>query len=220
MAKVPARGRPVFSRVYAKYAGPALEKAGVSEHRRRLVAGLSGEVIEIGAGNGLNFPFYPPAVSRLLAVEPEPRLRALAGRRADGMVVRTEVVDGTAERLPAPDASFDAAVVSLALCSVADPAAALAEVHRVLRPGGRLHFFEHVRADSPRMRTVQRLLDATVWPPLCGGCHTGRDTLGSIRAAGFDVTELARFRFPDTAVPTPAATHILGTAVRPPGAAR
>ncbi|MFE4414282.1 class I SAM-dependent methyltransferase [Streptomyces sp. NPDC056821] len=206
---------PVFARFYARVAGPGLERAGITRYRKRLVAGLSGRVIEIGAGNGLNFPHYPAEVRRVLAVEPEPRLRALAAQAARAVPAEVEVVDGRAEQLPVPDASFDAAVVCLTLCSVADPAAALTEIHRVLRPGGRMRFFEHVQAGTPGMRRVQRAVDATFWPLLCGGCHTGRDTQSAITAAGFTLTEAERFAFPETRLPLPAATHILGTAERP-----
>ncbi|PAZ16461.1 SAM-dependent methyltransferase [Streptomyces sp. SA15] len=208
----PGRPHPLFARFYAKVAGPALDKAGITQHRSRLLSGLTGEVIEIGAGNGLNFPHYPPQVTRVLAVEPEPRLRALAEQVADTAPVPVEVTDGVAEQLPAEDASFDAVVVCLTLCSVADAHAALTEIHRVLRPGGQLRFFEHVRADSPAMRRVQRALDATVWPLLMGGCHTGRDTRSAIAAAGFTITSMEKFAFPETRLPSPAATHILGTA--------
>ncbi|MFG3344344.1 class I SAM-dependent methyltransferase [Streptomyces sp. NPDC048018] len=210
----PVRPHPVFARFYAGVAGPALQRAGIDAHRRRLLAGLTGEVLEAGAGNGLNFPHYPPDVTRLVAVEPEPTLRALAERQAREAPVPVELKDGRAEELPFPDASFDAAVVCLTLCSVADQRAALAELHRVLRPGGQLRFFEHVRADTPAMRRVQRVLDATVWPRLAGGCHTGRDTGSAIAAAGFTLTAVDRFVFPETRVPVPAGTHILGTAVR------
>ncbi|MFF5973892.1 class I SAM-dependent methyltransferase [Streptomyces sp. NPDC012769] len=214
----PTRPHPIFARFYAGFAGPALERAGIAAHRERLLAGLTGEVVEIGAGNGLNFPHYPPEVDRIVAVEPEPTLRALARRAAHQAPAPVEIEPARAERLPFRDASFDAAVACLTLCSVADPRAALAELHRVLRPGGQLRFYEHVRADSPAMRRVQRVLDATIWPRLMGGCHTGRDTQRAITAAGFTLTALDRFDFPPTRIPSPAAAHILGTAVRPASA--
>ncbi|MCM0677006.1 methyltransferase domain-containing protein, partial [Micromonospora phytophila] len=154
-------------------------------------------------------------VARVLAVEPEPRLRAAAREAAAGAPVPVEVVNGLAEALPAPDGDADAVVLSLVLCSVADQAAALGEARRVLRPGGQLRFFEHVRAATPGLRRAQRLVDATLWPLLCGGCHTGRDTVAAIRAAGFTVTDLAGFRFPDTSVSLPATPHVLGAATRP-----
>ncbi|GAA3398731.1 class I SAM-dependent methyltransferase [Streptomyces roseoviridis] len=206
---------PLFARLYAGWAGPALEKAGMGEHRRRLLDGLAGEVIEVGAGNGLNFRHYPPGVTRLVAVEPEPNLRRLARDEARRAPVPVEVEAARAERLPFPDASFDAAVVCLVLCSVAAPGLALAELHRVIRPGGQLRFLEHVRAESAMMRRVQRALDATVWPRLAGGCHTGRDTRTALVSAGFTLGTIDRFAFPRARVPLPTAAHILGTAVRP-----
>ncbi|NJQ01229.1 class I SAM-dependent methyltransferase [Streptomyces zingiberis] len=208
--------RPLFARYYAHVAGPALEKAGAARHRRSLLEGLTGRVVEIGAGHGLNFPHYPPGVAHLLAVEPEPRLRALAADAARAAPVPVEVAGARGERLPADGASFDAAVVSLTLCSVGDQAAVLAEIRRVLRPGGHLRFFEHVRAVTSGTRRVQRVLDATVWPLLCGGCHLGRDTVAAIRDAGFTVTALRTFTFP---APGPAGTCVLGTAEKPPAPA-
>lgn len=206
---------PVFARIYAKCAGPALDRAGIGEHRDRLLAGLSGAVVEVGAGNGLNFPHYPGTVARVVAVEPEPNLRALAEKAARSAPVPVEVVEGRAEVLPFPDASFDAAVACLVLCSVADQGAALREISRVLRPGGTLRFFEHVQADGAVLRGVQRALDATVWPLAAGGCHTARDTGAALIEAGFTITELDRFEFPESRIPMPIQTHILGRANGP-----
>lgn len=205
---------PVFARIYAKCAGPSLEKAGIGKHRDRLLAGLSGEVVEVGAGNGLNFPHYPATVQRVVAVEPEPDLRGLAEKAARSASVPVEVVEGRAEALPFPDGSFDAAVACLVLCSVTEQGAALNEISRVLRPSGTLRFFEHVQADGAGMRRVQRALDATIWPLVAGGCHTSRDTAAAIAAAGFTITELDCFEFPETRIPLPIQTHILGTASR------
>ncbi|MEY9889542.1 ubiquinone/menaquinone biosynthesis C-methylase UbiE [Catenulispora sp. MAP5-51] len=206
---------PVFARIYAKCAGPSLEKAGIGVHRDRLLAGLSGDVVEVGAGNGLNFTRYPGTVGQVTAVEPEPDLRALAEAAARSASVPVAVVEGRAEALPFPDGSFDAAVACLVLCSVTDQRIALAEISRVLRPGGILRFFEHVRSDNGGMRGLQRVLDATIWPLAAGGCHTARDTAAAIAAAGFTVTELDYFEFPHTRIPLPIQTHILGVATRP-----
>jgi ubiquinone/menaquinone biosynthesis C-methylase UbiE len=207
---------PIFARFYA-WASPRMDKAGIGERRDQLLVGLAGRVIEVGAGNGLNFAHYPPEVTGVVAVEPEPHLRGLAESQAAEARVPIEVVDGTADRLPADDASFDAAVASLVLCSVPDVAAALAEIRRVLRPGGQLRFFEHVRADTPGLARVQRILDVTVWPALGGGCHAHRDTRAAIEAAGFTIDDIDQLRIPETRIPTHTSPHILGVATSATG---
>jgi ubiquinone/menaquinone biosynthesis C-methylase UbiE len=207
------RRYPIFARIYG-WNSPKADANGLAVYRRRLLAGLTGTVIEVGAGNGLNFAYYPPEVSSVLAIEPEPYLREIAERAAAKAPVVVHVVDGDAEQLSSEDAAFDAAVASLVLCSVRDPATALRELHRVVRPGGRLRVFEHVRADTPTLGRVQRILDATIWPALCGGCHTNRDTTAAIERAGFMIERLDRFRFPESGIPSPASPLILAAATR------
>lgn len=182
--------------------------------RERLLRGLSGEVIEIGAGWGQNFAHYPPAVTRLTAVEPAADRRAQAMRAAACAAIPIEVVDGRAEHLAYPDTSFDAAVVSLVLCSVADENAALAQVHRVLRAGGRLHFYEHVLALSPGVRHLQRLLDLR--HRAGAGCHAARDISASITNSGFTIREIDRFSYSRRRLPLPSliSPRIVGVALR------
>src|SRR3954471_21395108 len=124
-----------------------------------MLAGLSGRVVEIGAGNGANFAHYPAAVTEVVAVEPEPFLREGAQRAAAGTPVRISVVDALGDQLPFEDASFDAAVACLVLCSVPDQARVLAELHRVVEPGGELRFYEHVHAHSQPGRAMLELAD-------------------------------------------------------------
>jgi len=200
---------PVFARVYARVGH--LMDAEIGDHRRRLLAGLTGRVIEVGAGNGLNFPHYPATVTEVLAVEPEPYLRRLALAAARQARVPIRVVDGTAEALPAPDATLDAVVASLVLCTVADPVRALAEARRVLRPGGTLRFYEHVRADDPRLARWQDRLERP-WGWLAGGCHPNRDIVAAITTAGFRMLELDRFDF--QIMPPLVRPHVLGVAER------
>jgi ubiquinone/menaquinone biosynthesis C-methylase UbiE len=191
-----------------------MDRGGMAEHRARLLEGLTGTVIEIGCGNGRNFPHYPSAVTRVLGVEPEPTLRGLAEKAAASAPVPVDVVAGTAQHIPAEDESFDAAIASLVLCSVGDPPVALNELHRVLKPGGQLRFLEHVQARTPGLRRVQRTLDATLWPHLLGGCPVGRDSEASIRSGGFRIEEIEHFAFPEGRIPQPATPHIRGIATR------
>jgi ubiquinone/menaquinone biosynthesis C-methylase UbiE len=205
---------PIFARFYA-WMSPRMDEGGAVDHRRRLLAGLSGHVIEVGAGNGLNFAHYPPEVTSVLAVEPEAHLREIGAHNAARAPVPVVVVDGVAERLPADDASADAVVFSLMLCSVADQRRVLREAWRVLRSGAEVRFLEHVRAQTSTLARVQRALDATVWPLVGGGCHTSRDTAAAIAGAGFRVERVERFRFPDVRLSMPTSPHILGMARRP-----
>jgi ubiquinone/menaquinone biosynthesis C-methylase UbiE len=202
---------PCFARCYARMSLKLEPEIAV--HRRRLLSGLRGRVIEVGAGNGLNFAHYPAGVA-VCAVEPEPHLRGLAAERAEAAGADVEVVDGVADALPAGDETFDAVVFSLVLCSVPEQATALAEARRVLRPGGELRFFEHVRAASAGLRRVQRVLDVTVWPWFTGGCHPTRDTAAAIRDAGFTIESIEGLRVPDTRISLPATPHVIGTARR------
>lgn len=203
----------LFAWWYPKVAA-ATDRLGFTEFRRKALAGLSGEVVEIGPGHGPNFALYPPAVTRIVAVEPEAHMRELAAAASRAAGVPAEVVAGSAERIPAGDGTFDAAVVTLVLCSVRDQEAALREIRRVLRPGGRLHFLEHVRAASGPAAGLQRALDASrLWPLVGGGCHCARDTAASIERAGFTLERCERFAFPDTRLQRPTGSHILGTAI-------
>jgi len=202
---------PIFARLYARMS-PRVDAKGGAEHRRELLAGLSGRVLELGAGNGLTFPYYPDAVSEVVAIEPEAYLRDRAHEAAAASRIRVTVVDAVADRLPFPDESFDAAVASLVLCSVPDQPAALAELRRILRPTGELRFYEHVRPSNPRTAALwQRFDDWNIYPRIAGGCHAARDTEGAIRAAGFTIESCRRFPFKGGPVSAP---HILGTARR------
>ncbi|MFF5160361.1 class I SAM-dependent methyltransferase [Streptomyces sp. NPDC000348] len=208
---------PLFARCYARLSVAAETHAGMAGVRRRLLGGLSGRVIEVGAGNGLNFAHYPGTVSEIVAIEPERELRALAVEAAVRARVPVDVAPGAAEALPVKSEAFDAAVLSLVLCSVRDVPRALAELRRVLRPGGEVRFFEHGRGGGRVMRLTQRALDRTVWPPLAGGCHVARDPVGALREAGFELGPYRRVLMPDKGPALPTSYCVMGTAWRPPG---
>ena len=202
---------PVFARLWSLMSRH--EPAAIRRHRDELLAGLSGRVIEVGAGAGSNFAHYPATVEEVVAVEPEPYLREQARAAAARTAVRIEVLDGVADRLPVEDSSFDAAVACLVLCTVPDQARALAELRRVLRPGGELRFYEHVLSDRPAVALSQRAVDRVFWPRAFGGCHTARDTPAAIAAAGFDVEDQRRMWVNPVPIAFPVASHAIGRAV-------
>ena len=203
--------RPRFARMYLRSA-PSAEERGATDHRRRLLEGLSGTVVEVGAGHGLNFAHYPPDVTEVIAIEPEPTLRSQAETAAEQAAVPIRVLGGVADELPLADASADAAVASLVLCSVPDQQHALTEIRRVLRPGGELRFYEHVIPRcQPRRLLLQALDRSGLWPAIAGGCHPARDTTEAIMEAGFAIEQIERFGF-SAARFEPLIPHILGTA--------
>jgi len=181
----------LFARVYDRVLAP-MEEAGLQTWRAELLAELSGTVVELGAGTGANLAHYPAAVERLVLTDPVPAMLAQLRSRLDRLpeAIDVEVHRASASSLPIGDGEADAVVSTLVLCSVPDAPAALAEVRRVLRPGGRLVFLEHVAADNrPERLRWQRRLDH-VWPHLAGGCHLTRRTEAAITAAGFTVVDI------------------------------
>ena len=184
------------------------------ELRARLLSGLRGRVLEVGSGDGRSFEHYPPEVEHVRAVEPDATARAAAELRARSAAVPIDVVAGVAVPLDAADESFDAAVVMGVLCSVPDPAAALAELRRVLRPGGELRFWEHVCSRNVGFRALQRGLDRLFWTASLGGCETTRDTEATIRAAHFRVEWIERGFHSSSLLAVTSAPYILGVARR------
>ncbi|MFD8302858.1 class I SAM-dependent methyltransferase [Streptomyces sp. NPDC059690] len=204
---------PLFARIYPRINALA-EARGEVEYRRELLADATGRIVEIGAGNGANFRHYPPAVEQVIAIEPEPHLRGLAEQAAASSSVPVDVRAGRAEALPVPDASADGVVASLVLCTIADVPAALAEAHRVLRPGGLLYFYEHIRSTRPGLARRQRIVNV-VWPLLGGGCNLTRDPESAITAAGFTIERTRHFDFLINGRTTPSSPCVIGAARKP-----
>jgi ubiquinone/menaquinone biosynthesis C-methylase UbiE len=200
---------PIFARFFDRLSHVIEKEVGPS--RDELLSGLSGRVLEIGAGNGINFAHYPSAVDEVVALEPEPYMRAKAQRAAATASAHVTVRPGVAEELDLPDASFDAAVACLVLCSVRDQARALGELRRVLKPGGELRFLEHVRAPRSGKARAQTIADGSgIWPRLAGGCHCARDTVSAIQTARFQVDRVRSLDVgPSWGITNP---HVLGSA--------
>jgi ubiquinone/menaquinone biosynthesis C-methylase UbiE len=183
-----------FSAIYDR-AMKATEEAGMRETRRQALSGASGRTVDIGAGTGINLGLYPPGLTELVLAEPyEHMLRRLRPKLVESGE-RVEVVEAPAESLPFPDDSFDTAVFTLVLCTVPDPKAALAEAARILRPGGKLIFVEHVRSPDPRLARWQDRLE-TPWRLFGDGCHCNRDTVATLEASPFTVEQVERGELP------------------------
>ncbi|KUH76685.1 phosphatidylethanolamine N-methyltransferase [Mycolicibacterium novocastrense] len=204
---------PFFARLWTVMS--THETDAIRQLRRQNLAGLSGRVLEVGAGTGTNFEFYPDTVREVVAVEPERRLAERAQRTAVGARVPVTVSTDTVEHFVANRSEpFDAIVCSLVLCSIDDPDTVLRQLLSLLRPGGELRYLEHIASEGGRGR-LQRIADATVWPRLLGNCHTHRHTEQSIVGAGFEVEDARREWTMPRWVPLPVAEFAIGRAVRP-----
>lgn len=177
--------------------------------RRRVCAGLAGDVLEIGFGSGHNVPFYPAAVSRVTAVEPADLAWQLAGQRLAAASIPVDRAGLDGQALPFADDSYDAVLSTWTLCTIPDVAAALGEVRRVLKPGGSLHFLEHGLAPDERVRRSQRRIEP-VWKRVAGGCHLTRPIVDLLTSAGFTVKELDVFY--EKGAPKFGGADSLGTA--------
>ena len=198
----------LFAAVYDRGMASA-ERAGLAAHREQLLAAARGRVLEIGGGTGANLPFYGPGVTELVVTEPEEPMARRLERRLAGYRIPARVVRAPAERLPLDSGSFDFAVSTLVLCTVADPARALAEIRRVLRPDAPLLFMEHVRSTDPDVARRQDRLRRP-WSWFACGCQTNRPTVETIRAAGFSIAHLRRDRIPKA--PSFVAPLVVGAA--------
>ena len=167
----------------------------VMKLRRRAVDGLSGEVVEIGFGSGLNVPLYPSEVSTVYAVEPSMVARDIARGRVETSPARVEFVGLDGAKIPMDDESVDAALSTFTLCTIPDVVSALDEVHRVLRPGGTFHFLEHGLCPDPAVAKKQHRYNG-LQQRLAGGCHLDRPIDALVREAGFDITDLAHDQMP------------------------
>lgn len=171
------------------------EEAGLRETRREALTEAAGRTVDLGAGTGANLGLYPATVTELVLAEPDPHMLKKLRARVGEAGLDAEVVEAPAERLPFADASFDTAVFTLVLCTVPDPQAALAEAARVLKPGGRLLFVEHVRAEDPGLARWQDRLEKP-WRFIGDGCHCNRDTVATIAASPLTLERIEHGRLP------------------------
>lgn len=200
-------------RVVPRLTHAALDNPLVAGYRRRLCADLSGDVLEVGFGTGLNLPHLPVAVRSLTAVEPSDLAWELAGPARAESAVPVRRGDLRAERLTLPDASVDAVLMAFSLCTVAEPQRALAEMHRVLKPGGRLHFLEHGLAPEERVQRWQHRLEP-LQRRVAGGCHLTRSAPELVESAGFRLGPLESWFVPGPGVSKPWGYVMLGRAER------
>jgi ubiquinone/menaquinone biosynthesis C-methylase UbiE len=200
----------LFALTYDRMSAKA-ENAGLGALRKDLLAGASGDVLEIGGGTGANLPYYGPAVETLTVTEPDASMLRRLQRRAREHAPLAKVFRAPAEDLPFDDATFDTVVSTLVLCGVDDQPRALRELHRVLRPGGRLVFMEHVRSDEPRLARLQDRMNGINRFVVC--CDCNRPTLQTIEAEGFEVTRLERTTMPKA--PPFVRPLIVGVATAP-----
>jgi len=204
---------PFFARVWTALS--AREPQKLRRLREESLAGLTGRVLEVGAGTGTTFALYPSTVTEVVAVEPERRLADIAEQAAARAPVPVRLTTDTIEAFTA-DEPFDAVVCALVLCSVEDADSVVAQLLSLLRPGGELRYLEHEAGHGMRAR-MQRVADATVWPRLAGNCHSHRHTEAAIAAAGFEVTQTRREWIFPAWVPMPVNEFTIGRAVRPGG---
>jgi ubiquinone/menaquinone biosynthesis C-methylase UbiE len=195
----------IFAAVYDPLSAKPEAKFG-AEVKRKLLANARGRVLEIGVGTGLSLPHYPRHVE-VVGVEPSEPMRRRAQRRAQELGRDVTLVEAPAEELPFEDGSFDTVVSLAVLCSVRDPERVLAEVRRVLRPGGRFIFLEHVRSDDPQLARKQDRWERP-WGWIAGGCHPNRTTLDTIESAGFELVEVEQEERPD--IPRLVRPHVIG----------